>query len=663
MSKKFNNHIFRKTKHLNFQNKFIFVDTESKVSHKDKDNEILSFYLGCAIFWDKQQDKQERQIFYKPIEFFKKIESKFTLKDTHQILYAHNTQHDLKQLNFFNILISHDWKVKSQYIKGKVFIFTFVKKSKLLKKNLYLHCWDTTNYFQTSLKEIGTMLNYKKLEINFDKCTDKELEIYCMRDSEICYKLIKKLIDFLETYDITKLKATAGSLSFNAYRHKFYNCTNKKIDLLNNIYIHDWKQAIKLERLSYKGGITDCFEVHNEIYNCYKTDVNSLYPFVMKDNFYPFRLLSWEHEAKHNQEYLFNSLFEIKQFNKKNRKYQKGSIAHILFTIPKKYAYLLTSYNNKMCFVYGNLIEGYFCQPELDFIEKYGKIEHIYQISIYLMRDLFSKFVNFFHEFKIKFEKENNEIFRQFVKLMLTNQYGKWGQKQSEYINLTDKQYKKLYLQYFDVIKLMLINYNTKNPNYKQEYIRYLGCIVNFAEIYVIDKQIYAFRKTNNNTKDSFVAIASFTTSYARMFLINQLIEIKRENCFYCDTDSLFINKHAYIKMKATNKINNYELGKWKIEGVGIGIFYNPKFYDFYDYKKQKWERKLKGVNQKTSIKKSENKFEVNYIIKQWEKYKTYMKQGSKSQIIHNLPKQISKQYTKGIVLKNNRVKPFYYNA
>ncbi|GAI80077.1 unnamed protein product, partial [marine sediment metagenome] len=51
---------------------------------------------------------------------------------------------------------------------------------------------------------------------------------------------------------------------------------------------HNNKQAIDLERESYKGGRVECFylgDLTNE--NYYMLDVNSLYPFVMRNNVYP----------------------------------------------------------------------------------------------------------------------------------------------------------------------------------------------------------------------------------------------------------------------------------------------------------------------------------------------------------------------------------------
>ncbi|GAI25381.1 unnamed protein product, partial [marine sediment metagenome] len=58
-------------------------------------------------------------------------------------------------------------------------------------------------------------------------------------------------------------------------------------------------QAIDLERASYKGGRVECFflgELKND--NYYILDVNSLYPFVMRNNSYPVKYLQISHNIK-----------------------------------------------------------------------------------------------------------------------------------------------------------------------------------------------------------------------------------------------------------------------------------------------------------------------------------------------------------------------------
>ncbi|GAH78087.1 unnamed protein product, partial [marine sediment metagenome] len=107
------------------------------------------------------------------------------------------------------------------------------------------------------------------------------LSIYCKRDVEIELENFKRFIKFLEDNSISRLCYTRGSTAMAAYLFSHYH---------KRIYIHNNKEAIDLERDSYRGGRTECFfigELKDETYHI--VDVNSLYPFVMRNNLYPIK--------------------------------------------------------------------------------------------------------------------------------------------------------------------------------------------------------------------------------------------------------------------------------------------------------------------------------------------------------------------------------------
>ena len=79
-------------------------------------------------------------------------------------------------------------------------------------------------------------------------------------------------------------------------------------------------------------------------------------------------------------------------------------------------------------FAYGSF-DTVLCQPELEFLEKNGSINYIYEISIYKMEKLFDDFVTFFYEKRLEYKKSNDNVNEQFCKLMMNTQYGKWGQR------------------------------------------------------------------------------------------------------------------------------------------------------------------------------------------------------------------------------------------
>ena len=552
-------------------------------------------------------------------------------------MFAHNTQFDFKILNGFEYLLRNEWNLKSFYVKNKVFILVFEKE--ITSKLKYtLHIWDTMNFVNKKLEQLGKSINLPKLEIDFNNTDIKSLEIYCKRDTEIIYLFIRKLVKFLEINDLSRIKATAGSLSLNIFRHKFYKPEQEN----TKIYIHDWKKAINLERKSYKGGITDNFKVgtFNDIY---KLDVNSEYPYIMKTYSLPTKLLFYSHESLLSQKELFTLYNKSKEIG-------YGIIAKVSIEIAKNSAYILHKFDSKSIFAYGKF-KTTLCLPELLFIENEinCRILHIHEISIYKMEKIFKEFIEFFYKERLKNKRNGNSVYVEFTKLIMNTLYGKFGQKDIIYkeLNINDDFIK----DYSEIIKLMILK---KKHLLSNNFIIYLGTIINECEVYIINKRLFILKHLETNSKDSFVAISSFITSYARMLLVKYLKIAKRENVYYVDTDSLFINREGYELLENEGCINENELGMLKVEGFGTTTLYAPKFYDFND------SRKCKGIKKDSKLL-IENEKIAKYEIYQWQKLKADLKEGIKNiQLIHTTTKTINKIYDKGKLDDFGNVIPFH---
>ena len=169
-------HEFRKAKHLKMQNNFVFVDTETN-SVKESDNlEVLTFKLGCAIFWNRKTDTLIKQTYFDNHLFWDDLESLFSDDVKEFILYAHNVGFDLKILNGYNELLGRKWMLDSHYVQNKTFIMTF--KKKITNKLTYtLKIWDTMNYVPKSLASLGLSVGFPKMKVDFDICSDLELSL------------------------------------------------------------------------------------------------------------------------------------------------------------------------------------------------------------------------------------------------------------------------------------------------------------------------------------------------------------------------------------------------------------------------------------------------------------------------------------------------------
>ena len=631
-------------------NNFIFIDTES--NSKQITNKIieLTFKIACIIFWNRQINEKIEKTYYDPLNFWIDVINRFdknNKKIQHVYLLAHNTQFDFKMLNGWKILASLGWKINFRAIKNTIFILNYEKN------NCIIHIWDTMNYVPQKLENIGKSVGLPKLKVDFDNVSDKELEFYCKRDTEIVFRFIKQFIEFLELYELTELKPTAGSCAKNCFLIKFYY--PDKFDVNSRIGIHTWNQIIILERKAYKGGISDVFRYGEYNDSIKKLDINSQYPKVMKDMPLPIRCIGWMTESMYFQK----DLFKFYNSNKKDYLF----ILSCTISLSEEFAYIINNFKdvsilNKNVFFSGISIIA-LCTPELEFIEKYGKILKIHSLAIYAKGYLFKEYTDFFYKMKVKFQNENNKIYREICKLFLNTFYGKWGQKQIITKEFSLKSNEKLYNKFILEVRVHLAIYCKKHclkvEDLKTELI-YI-CNFNGIEFWLNNGKYEYIKYTEINAKGSFVAIPAFITSYARMMLVDYILIAERENVYYCDTDSLVVNERGFENIKLKNLISITELGLLKVENElnerEKSAFWGPKFY-LMDK-----DLKCKGVR-KNAIIIEENKREMVTEMEFWQRFKTDFKKGiSKIQIIETKEKRVSKIYTKGKINENNYIIPY----
>ena len=150
-------------------------------------------------------------------------------------------------------------------------------------------------------------------------------------------------------------------------------------------------------------------------------------------------------------------------------------------------------------------------------------------------------------------------------------------------------------------------------------------------------------------SENSFVAIASFVTAYARCYLWELIEKAGEENVLYMDTDSLFVTEEGYNNLE--DYLDNKELGKLKLEGVTENLeIWGAKNYRFGE------EIKRKGIR-KDAKEIKPNMFEQIQFIKLRSNMLKYHLDGAG---MRKVTKQLKGVYDKGVILPNGRVKPIY---
>ena len=605
-------HIIKSNSIIRNQRYFIFYDTETQenndiikreIGNEIKDIKRLSLKLGWVVLWDRKLNKEDWFYFEDSREFwcwiFKKIEE-YNIKKLW--VYAHNQDFDFKVVNGLSLLNENGWTCSFCNFDNP-FIISFDKNGKRIQ------ILDTMNYLKLSVKDIGNILNLKKLSIDFEDSEKETLKQYCKRDVEIIYNFIKQFIAFLSDNNLGSLKQTIAGTSFKCFTHRF---------MKDNIFVHNYKKAIDLERDSYRGGRVEAFYLGDIPEYVYDLDVNSMYPYVML-NKYPCKLISYSEKIMNGED------FKRFYMNAKAKGYLV--IADLEFSLSQNSNNIGVKINidgvDILVYPYG-FIKTPITSSEIDYVLNNGTIIKCYRVALYEGKYIFKDFVNYFYKLKQKSDSDGNLVYYMLSKMILNSLYGKFGQK----------NYKKEMIKFKDG-RTNIIEYKSGIDNVDGK-IQNIDCyrlgVVGFYESSEYDEGI-----------NSFVAISSFASAYARMYL-GYLIDLAgKENVYYCDTDSIFTNKLGYDNINNNGLIGS-DIGKLKVEKEGYLTINGCKDYVFNDIEK------IKGIK-KNAIKLKNGIYEQERFIR----LRTAIQYGfTRDQYVYTETKKLNRRYKKGIVMNND---------
>lgn len=588
-------HRLKGNKRTYIPTQFIFFDTESKQIKKSKVMVIHKLKLGWACYWRRETRVTPEILNYKPFtnssEFWDFVESN-TRSKTRLVLIAHNIVFDYTLVKGWTELISRGWKLTRLYEKNHVFIAKYKKGSRSI---LLL---DNMNYFVSSLAVLGKQIKCPKLVIDFNACTFEQLSKYCKRDTEILVKTWQQYFTWFTTNDLGNFGITISSQSFNTYRHRF---------MKTDIFIHNRKYILNLERESYFGGRTECFKLGSfNDRNFYYLDINSMYPAVMKSNWYPVKYLNYDLKCTPTiLKYYLNKYCIVARV--------KVCTKRPIVPLRKK---------EKVIFPIGTF-ETVLTSGELSLALKDNAISKVLSVAIYSRSKIFKGFIDFFYNERLRAKKEGRTAYDVFYKILMNSLYGKFGQQMGEW--------------------------NTIGKCDPQE-------VDYWNEIVSGDSKIYRYRKINGLVQryenkseafNSFPAISSHVTGYARVKIWKLILKADPKNVYYCDTDSLFVNQEGYNKL--LSEIDKNKLGKLKVEDVTDHLkLFGCKHYVFGRYEKHKGRKK-------SAVKIDDKTFRQD----QWGTLKTLIRNKDLSNYkVRQVIKKYSGIYDKGTVCENGDVKP-----
>lgn len=587
-------HALRREKTLAIPRQFIFVDTETKATKDNDGNTKQEFKLGWLCHYSRAYGRhvEKEQWFY--IEtigsFWDYIFSHCEPKQRLWVI-ARNIVFDFTILKGWNYLRKEKYKLKFFHNNGVSCIVNVRKGNKSI---VFL---DSMNWFPESIAKTGERLGIPKMKIDFETCTKEELKVYCRNDVLIDYENFKQFIKFLVGNTISRLCYTRASTAMAAYLLRHYHTP---------IYIHNNAEAIKLERDSYKGGRCECFYIGEPDYDTfYVLDVNSLYPFVMRNNPYP---------VKYNKMPKKTSINTLKRIIK-----SYSVVARVLIeTNEPVYAVR----RERTLFPIG-VFETTLCTPELDYGLKHGHIKEVYDCVIYEQANIFESYVDTIYTLRQDFLSAGVDVYQNLCKYLLNSLYGKWGQKAENWVKIADAPNEP------DREELLFTYESNKVMR-----IRYL-----LGELFEL--------RSYGEAYNSFPAISSHVTAYGRMYLWSLMQTAGKGNYFYCDTDSLIVNDAGMDNL--SSKRHETELGFMKHEETTHKLV----IHGLKDYEKDS-KVVIKGIR-RDAIKISDGV----YKQEQWSSFKGLLHSGDiNTYVVKSVTKHLSRKYTKGIVTDSGVVEP-----
>src|SRR4030042_1498358 len=260
----------------------LVVDTQAKIARHDDGSQSQTFRLGCAIYLRWRSDRQtweEKEYMLRTLDDWFSLLDSLTAPKRKLTIFAHNSSYDFTILKMDTYLSSRGY-VMDTHVIDTVFL---VNAHKSLEGSLSSITFaDTMNFYKMSLEKLGEIFSEHKLEKpDFDTVSDYQLMTYCMQDTRVLAVVIKEHMAFLKKHDLGNFKLTIAGQAFGAYRHRF---------MKEKILVHTFDDILAMEMESYRGGRCECFAL-GAFEEVYKLDINSMYPFIMRNNQFPKELM------------------------------------------------------------------------------------------------------------------------------------------------------------------------------------------------------------------------------------------------------------------------------------------------------------------------------------------------------------------------------------
>ncbi len=537
----------------------IFVDTETRAEiTPDRPGERLEkFRLGVAIHVRLEGGRPTRREVFRfgSTDQFWSFAGSYLARHRPINMWAHNAGFDCAQLGLLERIESQEfrlaWQVRQKpnpdrsprppkIVKGVVCLDDppTILTCRHISGSL-LKVVDTLNFWRTSLAELGKSVGLDKLPMPDRDDPDRLWYDYCQRDVEILERCVLQLLAWHREHDLGMFRATAPACAYGAWRHRF-----KKVDVI----LHDEAPVKKLERAGYYGGQLEVYYLGEvspasngtsgwlreaaEWGKCkptgpvHKLDVTSLYPHVMSRNRYPAKLLRWsicaDGEGCSIDRLDFTHIARVR-IDSPDETYPYRVKGQTLFCRGK----------------FWTVLAG----PELQRAIDLDHVTAVGSWARYDLEDLFSRYVDYFWQLRYMAMLSGRTIEAGLCKLFLNALYGKFGQRNSQWLDRPGMVAPIPWGHWVDV----------DCENKKVSGYRAIG--------WNCQQQVERTEHAN-----AFPAIAAFVTAHGREYMRQLRLACGQGNYYYQGVDSLYVSPSGLRRLQECDCVRDETLGLLRLE-------------------------------------------------------------------------------------------------
>lgn len=436
---------------------------------------------------------------------------------TRTYIFAHNWSFDACVVDAFRILPERGWTLSRAIIEAPPVILVWRKEGRSLE------LLDTLNWWRTSLASLATSVGLSKLPMPRLDAPSDEWDRYARQDVEILRVALHHWWAFLLSHDLGGFARTLAGQAMRSYRHRFMD---------HPILCDEDEEALRLARESYHGGRVECFRLGRVEGPLVCLDVNSMYPFVMRDRLYPAKLTRRIRRATPGDLERWSTRFCL--------------VARVCVrTARNRYAVLR---DGKLIFPVGRFWVS-LTTPDLTDAIQHRELESVDSVALYERAPLFTRFVEELYAMRLVATHQGDSVRRYLLKILMNSLYGKFGQKGCVWENCG------------------------RDPERRVRVWREHDCEIGVTRLLRSFGGVVQEKLRDTESRESHPAIAAHVTAYAREYLWRIIGAVQRGDVLYCDTDSVIIRTRSLDSL--TEYLSQEGLGGLKVEWSAPWIHLN----------------------------------------------------------------------------------------